>query len=183
MAAQLPDAKHAQQASDELEGAVVVDIGAVHAGKRRYVLPEESRLRGGERLVFDVLLENQAAGHRFPGGARDMHDVWVEVEVRDAAGRLLAISRPTADGNDDVFVLRTTILDAAAEPEILHQVHRFSAPAFDPTHGRFATQWSSRISSSSRYELARDCFTASTACSFKPWPAKLAAPSEASPSQ
>ena len=145
MAAQLPDAKHAQQASDELEGAVVVDIGAVHAGKRRYVLPEESRLRGGERLVFDVLLENQAAGHRFPGGVRDMHDVWVEVEVRDAAGRLLAISRPTADGNDDVFVLRTTILDAAAEPEILHQVHRFSAPAFDrtlPAHDARAVRYS-----------------------------------------
>ena len=145
MAAQLPDAQHAQQASDELEGAVVVDIGAVRVGRRRYVLPEESRLRGGERLVFDVLLENQAAGHRFPGGVRDMHDVWVEVEVRDAAGRLLAVSRPTADGNDDVFVLRTTILDAAAEPEILHQVHRFSAPAFDrtlPAHDARAVRYS-----------------------------------------
>ena len=148
MAAQLPDAKHAQQASDELDGAVIVDIGAVRAGQRRYVLPEESRLRGGERLVFDVLLANEATGHRFPGGVRDMHDVWVEVEVRDSAGKLLGVSRPNADGNDDVFVLRTTVLDAAAEPEILHQVHRFSAPAFDrtlPAHDAQAVRYSMRL--------------------------------------
>ena len=148
MAAQLPDAKHAQQASGELNGAVIVDIGAVRAGQRRYVLPEESRLRGGERLVFDVLLANEATGHRFPGGVRDMHDVWVEVEVRDSAGKLLGVSRPNADGNDDVFVLRTTVLDAAAEPEILHQVHRFSAPAFDrtlPAHDAQAVRYSMRL--------------------------------------
>jgi hypothetical protein len=145
MAAQLPDAKHAQQARDELEGAVIVDIGAVRAGQRRYVLPDESRLRGGERLVFDVLLENEAAGHRFPGGVRDMHDVWVEVEVRDSTGKLLGVSRPSADGNDDVFLLRATLLDAAAGPEILHQVHRFSAPAFDrtlPAHDAQAVRYS-----------------------------------------
>jgi len=133
MAAQMPDPRHAEQASTELEGAVLVDIGAVRAGQRRYLFPRESRLRGTERLVFDVLLENQRAGHRFPGGVRDMHDVWIEVEVRDASGELLAVSRPSEDGNDDLFVLRATILDAEARPEILHQVHRFSAPAFDRT--------------------------------------------------
>jgi Flp pilus assembly protein TadD len=145
MAAQLPDPTHAQQASDELEGAVIVDIGAVRAGERRYVLPEESWLRGGERLIFDVLLKNEAAGHRFPGGVRDMHDVWVEVEVRDASDQLLGVSRPTADSNEDVFVLRATVLDAAADPEILHQVHRFSAPAFDrtlPAHDAQAVRYS-----------------------------------------
>ncbi|MBW2190579.1 MAG: hypothetical protein JRG93_13495, partial [Deltaproteobacteria bacterium] len=148
MAAQLPDPRHAQQATDQLKGAVVVDIGAVRAGHRRYVLAKESRLRGSELLVFDVLLENAGAGHRFPGGARDMHDVWVEVEVRNAAGRLLAISRATGGSNDDVFVLRATMLDAAADPEILHQVHRFSAPAFDrtlPAHDAQAVRYSMRL--------------------------------------
>jgi hypothetical protein len=133
MAAQLPDATHAEQASEELEGAVIVDIGAVRAGQRHYVLPEESRLQGGEVLVFDVLLENDGTGHRFPGGVRDMQDVWVEVEVRDAADNLLGMSRPTDGSNEDVFVLRSTVLDDAADPEILHQVHRFSASAFDRT--------------------------------------------------
>jgi tetratricopeptide (TPR) repeat protein len=148
MAAQLPDTKHAQQARDSLEGAVVVDVGAVRAGPRRYVLPQESKLRGGERLIFDVLLENEATGHRFPGGVRDMHDVWIEVEVRDAGGRLLAVSRPDDDGNEDVFVLRATLLDAGANPEILHQVHRFAAPAFDrtlPAHDAQAVRYSMRL--------------------------------------
>ena len=148
MAAQLPDAKHAQQARDELEAAVIVDIGAVHAGQRSYLLPGESRLRGGERLIFDVLLGNETVGHRFPGGVRDMHDVWVEVEVRDSGGKLLGVSRPSADGNDDVFLLRATVLDAAAEPEVLHQVHRFAAPAFDrtlPAHDVQAVRYSMRL--------------------------------------
>ena len=148
MTAQLPDPSHGQQASDELRGAVVVDIGAVRVGKRRYLLPEESKLRGSERLIFDVLLENQGAGHRFPGGVRDMQNVWVEVEVRDATGELLAVSRPSEDGNDDVFVLRATLLDADANPEILHQVHRFSAPAFDrtlPAHEAQAVRYSMKL--------------------------------------
>ena len=145
MAVQLPDPGHAKQARNQLEGSVIVDIGAVRAGPRRYLLPEESRLRGAERLVFDVLLENSGAGHRFPGGVRDMQDVWVEVEVRDASGKLLALSRPNEDGNDDVFMLRATLLDAEATPEILHQVHRFSAPAFDrtlPAHDAQAVRYS-----------------------------------------
>ncbi len=145
MAVQLPDPRQATQATEKLEGAAIVDIGAVRAGPRRYLLPEESRLRGAERLVFDVLLENRDAGHRFPGGARDMQDVWVEVEVRDASGRLLGLSRPNGDRNDEVFVLRATLLDAEATPEILHQVHRFSAPAFDrtlPAHDAQAVRYS-----------------------------------------
>lgn len=133
MTAQLPDARHARQARAALQGAVIVDIGAVRVGEHRYVLPEESRIVGGEHLIFDVLLENKDAGHRFPGGVRDMHDAWVEVEVSDAAGKLVGVSRPSDDGNEEVFVLRATVLDAAANPETLHQVHRFSAPAFDRT--------------------------------------------------
>jgi len=156
MTAQLPDPSHGQQASDELRGAVVVDIGAVRVGKRRYLLPEESKLRGSERLIFDVLLENQGAGHRFPGGVRDMQNVWVEVEVRDATGELLAVSRPSEDGNDDVFVLRATLLDADANPEILHQVHRFSAPAFDrtlPAHEAQAVRYSMKLPRKASFPL------------------------------
>ena len=148
MAAQLPDPRHAQQAADELQGAAVVDVGAVRAGPRRYLLPEQSKLRAAERLVFDVLLENQGAGHRFPGGVRDMQDVWVEVEVRDASGRLLAVSRPNGKGNEDVFVLRATLLDREANPEVLHQVHRFSTPAFDRTltaHDAQAVRYSMKL--------------------------------------
>ena len=126
LAAQLPDAGHREQARNALEAAVIVDIGAVRAGQRRYVLPSEAQLRGGEPLIFGVLLQNDRVGHRFPGGVRDLHEAWVEVEVRDASGALLAVSRPGLHDTRDVFVLRATVLDASASPELLHQVHRLS---------------------------------------------------------
>lgn len=133
LATQLSDPNSLSEVHDQLEGAVTVDVGAVRAGERRYVLPEEARVRGGERLVFDVLLQNERVGHRFPGGVRDLQDTWVEVEVRDAAGRVLGVSMPSADSHEEVFVLRATMLDREADPDLLHQVHRFAAPAFDRT--------------------------------------------------
>lgn len=138
MAAQLPDPTQGERAEDTLVGSVVIDVGATRVGGERVVLPEEAEIRGRERIVFDVVLQNTGVGHRFPGGTRDMHDVWVEVDVRDASGQLLGVSRPSEGDNDDVFVLRSTMLDASASPEILHQVHRFATPAFDrtlSTHG------------------------------------------------
>jgi len=135
LAAQLADPDSLRQIRHELEGAISVDIGAVHNGRRRYVLPEESQLHGGELLVFDVLLQNERVGHRFPGGVRDIGDAWVEVEVSDATGRVLGVSRPGSGSHEDLFVLRATMLDDEANPEVLHRVHRFVAPAFDRTLG------------------------------------------------
>lgn len=133
LVAQLSDPESVRETDDSLQGAVIVDVGAVRAGRRTYVLPEESRVRGGERLIFDVLLQNERVGHRFPGGVRDLQDTWVEVEVRDASGRILGVSRPASESHENVFVLRATMLDSDAEPDLLHRVHRFTAPAFDRT--------------------------------------------------
>ncbi len=133
MTAQLPDPAQTERAKETLVGSVVIDIGATRVGQSRALFPEEANIQSGERVIFDVVLQNTKVGHRFPGGTRDMHDVWVEVDVRDAAGRLLAVSRPSESTNDNVFVLRSTMLDTAAAPEILHQVHRFATPAFDRT--------------------------------------------------
>ncbi len=131
---QLP-AEHIVEARDALEGAVTVDVGPVRVGARTYVLPEETRLRGGDRVVFDVVLQNERVGHRFPGGVRDLHDAWLEVELLDAKGRTLGASRPRGAEREDVFVLRATMLDAAGDPENFHRVDRFRAPAFDRTLG------------------------------------------------
>lgn len=133
MTAQLPDPTHARQAVEALEGSVVVDIGNVRAAQRRYLLPERAELRGGERIAFDVVVQNERVGHRFPGGVRDLHDAWLEVELWDAAGNLVGASRPTLDDPDDVFSFRATMLDETAGPEVLHRVDRFAAPAFDRT--------------------------------------------------
>lgn len=133
LAMQLGDPEGARETAGALEGAVTVDVGSVRAGQRSYVLPEEARVRGGERVIFDVLLENERVGHRFPGGVRDMQDTWLEVVVRDASGRVLGISRPAAESHEDVFVLRATVLAEEANPDLLHRVHRFKAVAFDRT--------------------------------------------------
>ena len=148
LAAQRPDSRHARDATQALQGAVTVDIGPVRAGRRRYLLPREARVRGGERLVFDVLLQNERVGHRFPGGVRDIQDAWVEAEVRDASGKVLAVSRPGERTHEDVFVLRATVLDSESNPELLHLVHRFASPAFDRTieaHDARAVRYSMRV--------------------------------------
>jgi tetratricopeptide (TPR) repeat protein len=131
--AQVPDPEHLRQAESELQEAALVDIANVRVGGRRYLLPERAQVWGGDTVTFDVVVQNERVGHRFPGGVRDLHDAWIEVEVRDARGNLLGASRPSAEGNDDVYLFRVTMLDEEATPELLHQVHRFAAPAFDRT--------------------------------------------------
>jgi tetratricopeptide (TPR) repeat protein len=135
LAAQLPDRTYADRARSTLQGSILLDIGPVVAGSRRYVLPREAMLEGGETLQFDVVLENLRVGHRFPGGVRDLQDSWVEVTLGDASGRVLGVSERRKDDGGDVFVLRATVLDADARPERLHRVHRFAAAAFDQTLG------------------------------------------------
>lgn len=138
MATQLPDPMQAARTRETLIDSVSIDVGATRVNGKSFLFPEEAVVQGGARMVFDVVLQNTGVGHRFPGGTRDMQNVWVEVDVRDASGRLLWVSRPSEREADDVFVLRSTMLDQFADPEILHQVHRFATPAFDrtlPTHG------------------------------------------------
>jgi tetratricopeptide (TPR) repeat protein len=133
LAAQLGEPALFAQVKSALEGAVTVDVGAVRTGTRRALFPRETKARPSERLVFDVLLQNAKVGHRFPGGIRDLQDSWVEVVVTDSTGRTLATSVRTGESDDDVHSLRATVLDAGANPERLHRVHRFSTPAFDRT--------------------------------------------------
>lgn len=147
---QLGDEAAAAQTKAALEGAVVVDVGAVKSGTRRTLFPRESKVRPSERLVFDVLLENRGVGHRFPGGIRDLQDSWVEVVVRDANGRTLASSTRAYGDDDAVFSLRATVLDGEAKPERLHRVDRFSTPAFDRTleaHDARAVRYSMKLPS------------------------------------
>ncbi|MEM7433703.1 MAG: multiheme c-type cytochrome [Myxococcota bacterium] len=154
MASQL-DPESLAGAIETLRAAAVVDVGAVRVGDERYVLPEEAVVTGGHPLVLDILLENRGAGHRFPGGTRDMHDVWVEVEIVDASGRVLGVSQP--DGNQDgVFILRSTLLDDRGDPETLHQVHRFSTAAFDrtiPAHGTQVVRYEMQLPARPRLPL------------------------------
>lgn len=86
-------------------------------------------------VAFDVVVRNVGAGHRFPGGTRDLQDSWIELTVRDGNGRLIAeAGTDHAEGDDpSAFVFRATVLDPEGRPERLHRVDRFRAPGYDRT--------------------------------------------------
>ena len=86
-------------------------------------------------LAFDVVVRNVGAGHKFPGGTRDLQDTWIELTLRDGAGRIVAeAGTEYAEGDDpSAFVFRATVLDAEGRPERNHRVDRFRAPAYDRT--------------------------------------------------
>jgi hypothetical protein len=64
-------------------------------------VPPESIVRRTSGLSFEVEVQNSGTGHNLPGGFAFVRQMWVEVLVRDAAGRELAssgrLSRPDHD--------------------------------------------------------------------------------------
>ena len=120
---------------ESLRGAASIDIAAIAIGSRWRYADTHERIRPKQKLIIDVAIRNQAVGHRFPGGTRDLQDTWVAITVRDALGTtLLQSGEQYAEGaGEDTFTLRSVVLDNDAVPEELHSVHRFSVPAFDRT--------------------------------------------------
>ncbi len=55
-------------------------------------------LRPGGSYRFDVVARTRRIGHFFPGGTVDAFDVWLELKVEDAAGRVLYWSGFVEDG-------------------------------------------------------------------------------------
>ena len=93
-------------------------------------------------IAFDVVIRNTGVGHQFPGGVKDMQDTWVEVDVTDARGRVIAQGGAEQSEREDptAYVLRTLIVDAEGRAETQHIVNRFGSVAFDhtvaPLHAR-----------------------------------------------
>ena len=88
-----------------------------------------------DRVLLDVVLRNQGVGHRFPGGVRDTQDTWVELTVRDAAGRSIAEAGTSHETQSDstAYRLFTGFVDDSAEIEERHLVHRFRTRAIERT--------------------------------------------------
>jgi hypothetical protein len=55
----------------------------------RMAIEAPARLAPGERARIRVILTNNKTGHDFPTGPLDMIESWVELQVSDAAGRIL----------------------------------------------------------------------------------------------
>src|SRR5439155_22553928 len=69
--------------------------------------------------AVDVVLRSRGVGHRFPGGTMDSNEVWLEVEARDAAGRVVGRSGAlAADGTLDAgaHLVRAQPVDGEGRP-------------------------------------------------------------------
>lgn len=120
-----------------LRDSATIDIAAARTGELTTLPADGAPILPGRDVLLDVVLRNTRAGHRLPGGARDVQDTWVEVVVRDSEGRLVAEagSEHESGAQDDptAFRLRSLVLDEDGVPDELHFVHRFRSVAFDRT--------------------------------------------------
>jgi tetratricopeptide (TPR) repeat protein len=138
LAAATGDAAQLRAARERLRGAARVDVAAARALERRerWLPADGAAVRAGETVELDVVVRNLGAGHRFPGGTVDAQDTWLEVEVRDAAGAILAEAGAAhAAGEDDPTAhrLRALLVDEEGTPDLRHRVHRFRAKVLDQT--------------------------------------------------
>jgi hypothetical protein len=122
--------------ADELPDAVAEDLSVDGNGvpvgvraRRDALLRAALRLDLGQgrvsdgRLEVPLTIENVGAGHRVPAGFSQEREVWVELVIRDARGRVVyevgRLPRPDADLEDKHFVVVTTSgprLDARQRP-------------------------------------------------------------------
>ena len=74
--------------------------------------------RLGDELSIPVVLENVGAGHKVPAGFSQEREFWIQLEVRDAGGRLVyevgKLDRPDEDLRDKRF-LRVNVDDRATD--------------------------------------------------------------------
>jgi Flp pilus assembly protein TadD len=79
----------------EQAGPVVIrDVGQVAAPIDRAA----PAIKPGSTVKVDVVVRTRAIGHFFPGGTVDAFDVWLELQGRDADGRVVFWSGRVEDG-------------------------------------------------------------------------------------
>jgi tetratricopeptide (TPR) repeat protein len=116
MASMRGDDEHLHRMQAKLEGVASIDVQPSPTGW------------SATEVGFDVVIRNLLVGHRFPGGVLDIQDTWIEVEARDAKGKLVATSGTTHDKDahdEDTHVLRTLVVDETGHVLEKHEMPRF----------------------------------------------------------
>ena len=89
---------------------------------------DENVLHAGETCLLDIVVSNRGAGHEFPAGYLDMEEAWLEVTLRDGAGRTLAESGQIATERDalppDTHSYRAVPLDRTGSALEHHELWR-----------------------------------------------------------
>ncbi len=89
-----------------------------------FAAPLESagvQLVPGSTVRIDVVVRTRGIGHFFPGGTVDAFDVWLELEAKDATGRVIFTSGAVEDGGrgpveKGAHFYRSFALDAEGNP-------------------------------------------------------------------
>jgi tetratricopeptide (TPR) repeat protein len=83
------------------DGKPVTDGKPAAAGERPGAAAGQQRVaavRPGSTVRVDVVARTRVIGHFFPGGTVDAFDVWLELQARDATGRIVYWSGAVDDG-------------------------------------------------------------------------------------
>ncbi len=109
-----------------LERSATIDVAAVKVNDESWSMPAEAaRPNAGDVIDIDVVVFNERAGHRFPGGVLDNQGTRVEVTLRTAKGGVLAIS--------DEHEVRAQVVNAKGEPVQKRETHEFVTAVWNHT--------------------------------------------------
>lgn len=126
LAAMRGDAMHLERLRGLLEGAATVDVAAARVNREPWKMPATAvRASPGDLLELDVVVFNEKAGHRFPGGVLDNQDTRVEVAVSTARGAPIGVS--------DEHELRSQVVSADGVPVQERQTHEFLTSVWNHT--------------------------------------------------
>ncbi len=120
-----------------LRDAVTMDIFSLQGTTGRTNLISPETLQTGDNITLDVVMRNERVGHHFPGGARDLRDTWVEIQILDAQGKTLAssgTSHASETDENEAYRLRAVMLETRGDAVSEHQVARFRTKVFDRTN-------------------------------------------------
>jgi Tfp pilus assembly protein PilF len=95
-----------------------------------------TEVRRGETVILDVVVRNQGVGHAFPGGTIDSNEAWLELTVRDEAGRMLAVSGDVrTDGHLDplAHVYKAVLVNREGRPITRRNVFDARTAVFENT--------------------------------------------------
>lgn len=131
LAAMTGDPEQLKAVEDLIKTAATIDVPAF--GVDKVQLTDWNGVKAGQRVWLDVVVHNKNTGHMFPGGAQDLRDTWIELELTDADGAVIAHAGTEHEqsGNDpSAYVLQSFMVDDDGQRVTDHSVHDFRTSSF-----------------------------------------------------